>query len=169
MRWFTVPVLRVLLALFAAAPAYAVTARPQLAIPHVAKGPAIDGTLTDEAWKSAKQIPLAWDLRHKAAPTQATDVYVLSDDQALYVAFDAKQTAEIVANQHTDDVGFDTDDEVQVDLWPGGPQGFRYLFTATPLGTHYQPSSANAAYAPKWQSVGKVRPGGFTVTRRSPV
>ena len=95
-------------------------------------------------------------------------MYVLSDDQALYVAFDAKQTAEIVANQHTDDVGFDTDDEVQVDLWPGGPQGFRYLFTATPLGTHYQHSSENAAYAPKWQSVGKLRAGGFTVTMRIP-
>jgi len=146
----------------------AVSVRPQLAIPHVAKGPAIDGTLVDEAWKTAKRVPLAWDLRHKAAPAQATDVYVLSDDQALYVAFDAKQTAEIVANQHTDDVGFDTDDEVQVDLWPGGPLGFRYLFTATPLGTHYQHSSENAAYAPKWQSVGKLRPGGFTVTMRIP-
>ncbi len=146
----------------------AVSVRPQLAIPHVAKGPAIDGTLNDEAWKTAKLVPLAWDLRHKAAPAQPTDVYVLSDDQALYVAFDAKQTAEIVANQHTDDVGFDTDDEVQVDLWPGGPLGFRYLFTATPLGTHYQHSSENAAYAPKWQSVGKLRPGGFTVTMRIP-
>jgi hypothetical protein len=151
-----------------AAPAGAVSVRPQLAVPHVAKGPAIDGTLTDEAWKSAKHLTLAWDLRHKAAPAQSTDVYVLGDDQALYVAFDAKQTAEIVANQHTDDVGFDTDDEVQVDLWPGGPQGFRYLFTATPLGTHYQHSSENAAYAPKWQSVGKLRPGGFTVTMRIP-
>ena len=151
-----------------AAPAGAISTRPQLAIPHVAKGPAIDGTLADEAWKSAKHLTLGFDLRHKNAPAQSTDVYVVSDDQALYVAFDAKQTAEIVANQHTDDVGFDTDDEVQVDIWPGGPQGFRYLFTATPLGTHYQHSSENATYAPKWQSVGKVRPGGFTVTMRIP-
>jgi hypothetical protein len=151
-----------------AAPAGAVSVRPQLAIPHVAKGPAIDGTLSDEAWKSAKKLALAWDLRHKAAPAQTTDVYVVGDDQALYVAFDAQQTGEIVANQHTDDVGFDTDDEVQVDLWPGGPQGFRYLFTATPRGTHYQHSSENASYAPKWQSVGKLRPGGYTVTMRIP-
>ena len=107
-------------------------------------------------------------MRHGSAPSQKTDVYVLSDDLALYVAFDAQQSAEIVANQRTDDVGFDTDDEVQVDLWPGGPQGFRYLFTATPLGTHYQHSSENSTYAPKWQSVGRVRPGGFTVTMRIP-
>ncbi len=151
-----------------AAPAGAISARPQLAIPHVAKGPAIDGTLADEAWKSAKHLTLASTCGTRPRPRSPTDVYVVGDDQALYVAFDAKQTAEIVANQHTDDVGFDTDDEVQVDLWPGGPQGFRYLFTATPLGTHYQHSSENAAYAPKWQSVGKVRPGGFTVTMRIP-
>jgi len=168
MRHMTVPVLGVVLALFAAAPAYAVTARPQLAIPHVAKGPAVDGTLNDEAWKSAKQVQLEYDLRHKGPPQQKTDVYVVSDDKALYVAFDAQQTGEIVANQHTDDVGFDTDDEVQVDMWPGGPLGFRYLFTATPLGTHYQHSSENSTYAPKWQSVGKIRPGGFTVTMRIP-
>jgi hypothetical protein len=158
----------VALVVFSAAPAAAVSVRPQLAIPHVAKGPAIDGTLNDEAWKSAKHLKLEWDLRHKGAPSQPTDVYVVGDDQALYVAFDAQQKAEIVANQHTDDVGFDTDDEVQVDVWPGGPQGFRYLFTATPLGTHYQHSSENATYAPKWQSVGKLRPGGFTVTMRIP-
>jgi len=168
MRRFTGPILGVLVALLAAAPAYAVSARPQLAIPHVAKGPAIDGTLGDEAWKSAKQVSLAWDLRHKGPPRQKTDIYVVSDDRALYVAFDAEQTGEIVANQHTDDVGFDTDDEVQVDMWPGGPLGFRYLFTATPLGTHYQHSSENSTYAPKWQSVGKLRPGGFTVTMRIP-
>lgn len=162
--------LALLVALFAAttARAGAVSARPQLAIPHVAKGPAIDGTLADEAWKSAQRIPLAWDLRHKVAPRQKTEVYVVGDDQALYVAFDAEQTGEIVANQRTDDVGFDTDDEVQVDLWPGGSQGFQYLFTATPLGTHYQHSSENASYAPKWQSAGKIRPGGYTVTMRIP-
>ncbi|HZW53482.1 MAG TPA: hypothetical protein VFF00_05560 [Candidatus Elarobacter sp.] len=168
MRRLPIFVLGVLLAVLAASPAYAISARPELAIPHVAKGPVIDGTLTDEAWKSAKQVPLQYDLRHKGPPLQKTDVYVLSDDKALYVAFDAVQTSEIVANQRTDDVGFDTDDEVQVDLWPGGPLGFRYLFTATPLGTHYQHSSENSVYAPKWQSVGKLRPGGFTVTMRIP-
>ena len=168
MRRFTVPILSLTIALFVATPANAVSTRPQLGIPHVAKGPAIDGTLADEAWKAAKHVQLLYDLRHKSVPSQTTDVYVLGDDAALYVAFDAQQSAEIVANQHTDDVGFDTDDEVQVDLWPGGPLGFRYLFTATPLGTHYQHSSENSTYAPKWQSVGKLRPGGFTVTMRIP-
>jgi hypothetical protein len=168
MRRLTVPVLGVLLALLCWSRALAVSERPQLTIPHVAKGPAIDGTLADEMWKSAKRVPLAYDLRHKTLPSSKTEVYVLADDAALYVAFDAEQTGEIVANQHTDDVGFDTDDEVQVDLWPGGPNGFQYLFTATPLGTHYQHSSENSVYAPKWQSAGKLRPGGFTVTMRIP-
>jgi Carbohydrate family 9 binding domain-like len=168
MRRLAVPVLGAAVALLCSSPAYAVSERPKLAIPHVAKGPAIDGTLSDEAWKSAKELALVYDLRHKTLPSNKTKVYVLSDDAALYVAFDAEQSSEIVANQHTDDVGFDTDDEVQVDLWPGGPNGFRYLFTATPLGTHYQHSSENSVYAPKWQSVGKLRPGGYTVTMRIP-
>ncbi|HEV3089788.1 MAG TPA: hypothetical protein VGX96_21490, partial [Candidatus Elarobacter sp.] len=115
MRRLTVPVLGVLLALLCWSRALAVSERPQLTIPHVAKGPAIDGTLADEMWKSAKRVPLAYDLRHKTLPSSKTEVYVLADDAALYVAFDAEQTGEIVANQHTDDVGFDTDDEVQVD------------------------------------------------------
>ncbi len=56
--------LALLVALIAAttARAGAVAARPQLAIPHVAKGPVIDGTLADDAWKSAKQLALSWDL-----------------------------------------------------------------------------------------------------------
>ena len=165
---FIVPLIGLAIVLLTAMPASAISARPDLPVPHVASGPAIDGTLNDEAWKSAKRVKLEFDLRHKVVPRQKTDVYVVSDDRALYVAFDAEQTGEIVANQHTDDVGFDTDDEVQVDLWPGGPLGFRYLFTATPLGTHYQHSSENSTYAPKWQSVGKLRPGGFTVTMRIP-
>jgi hypothetical protein len=158
-----------LIALSACAPAAAATeVLPTVPTPHVAAGPPIDGTLTAEAWKSAQKVALGYDLRHKGAARNKTTVYVLSDDKALYVAFDCEQNGEIVANQHTDDVGFDTDDEVQVDAWPGGPLGFRYLFTATPLGTHYQHSTENASYAPKWQSVGKVRPGGFTVTMRIP-
>ncbi len=168
MRRLAVLILAFAIAVCSAAPATAISVRPQLAIPHVDRGPAIDGTLSGEAWKSAQHIQLEYDLRHKSLSNQKTDVYVVGDDKALYVAFDAVQNAEIVANQHTDDVGFDTDDEVQVDLWPGGPLGFRYLFTATPLGTHYQHSSENSTYAPKWQSVGKLRPGGFTVTMRIP-
>ena len=90
MRRFTVPILGVLIVLLMAAPAYAVSARPQLAIPHVAKGPAIDGTLSDEAWKSAKHVQLAYDLRHKGTPRRRPTCTSSSDDKALYVAFDAR-------------------------------------------------------------------------------
>ncbi len=63
----------------------------------------------------------------------------------------------------------DTDDEVQIDLWPNGTSGFQYLFITTALGTHYQFSSENTAFDPTWYSVGKLTPGGFTVTMKIPL
>jgi hypothetical protein len=63
----------------------------------------------------------------------------------------------------------DTDDEVQIDLWPNGPAGFRYIFITTALGTHYQFSSENNSYDPTWWSAGKLVPGGFTVTMKIPL
>jgi hypothetical protein len=135
-------------------------------LPHVAAGPPVDGTLTDPAWQSAMKVDLAYDLRFNRPAAQRTTAYIVADDKAIYVAFDAEQRGEIVATQHTNDVGFDSDDEVQIDLWPGGNSGFRYMFTATPNGTHYQHSTENSSYAPTWNSVGKLRPGGYTVTMR---
>ncbi|GAC1408810.1 MAG: hypothetical protein NVSMB64_17410 [Candidatus Velthaea sp.] len=138
-------------------------------IPHLAAGPKLlDGTLADPLWQQAQKLDLGFDLRFNRTAAQKTTAYLLSDERALYVAFDAQQTGEIVATQHTDNVGFDTDDEVQVDLWPTGGNGIRYIFTATPLGTHYAHSTENAVYEPAWQSSGKLHPGGYTVTARIP-
>lgn len=93
----------------------------------------------------------------------------MTDGKFLYVGLEAKQDGPIAAAQHTNNVGLDTDDEVQIDLWPAGSNGFRYLFIATPLGTHYQFSSENDAYEPNWDSAGKLRAGGFSVTMRIPL
>lgn len=162
----------VLAALFVACP---IVARAESApaaftaeIPHVETPPKLDGTLADPLWQQAQKLDLGFDLRFNRQAGQKTTAYLLSDAQALYVAFDAEQAGEIVATQHTDNVGFDTDDEVQLDLWPTGPSGIRYIFTMTPLGTHYAHSTENAVYEPSWQSTGKLHPGGFTVTARIP-
>ncbi len=53
-------------------------------------------------------------------------------------------------------------------LWPGGRNSVVYSFSATPNGTHDQSSTENTAFAPAWDSVGKIVPGGFTVTMRIP-
>lgn len=133
-----------------------------------ASPPPIDGNADLPIWKTGTHLSLGWDMRHEKSALDKTDVYLLDDAHYLYVAFVAEQHGDILATQHTDEVGFDTDDEVQIDLWPGGDSGFRYLFTATPIGTHYSHSSENTNYSPKWTSSGRLTANGYEVTMRIP-
>ncbi|MFN2450306.1 MAG: hypothetical protein ABR508_11065 [Candidatus Baltobacteraceae bacterium] len=149
--------------------AHAAAAAAALAVGTVSAGPPVDGSLQHPAWQHAQPVSLAWDLQgHKAAP-DATSAYVVTDGTYLYVAFDAKQRSAIVATQHTNDAGQGTDDEVDVDLWPGGTNGFFYQFSANPIGTHYQSSSENSGYRPSWWSAGTVRAGEYVVTMKIPL
>lgn len=142
----------------------------ELTIPVVATAPPVDGTLSSPIWKQAATVQLTYDLHSHGAAQEPTSVYLLSDGKALYIGFDAKQTrTSITANQHTNNVGQDTDDEVQVNLWPGGSTGFAYQFISTPSGTHYQNSSENSTYEPQWESAGHVHGNEYTVTMRVPL
>lgn len=140
-----------------------------VAIPKIATAPPIDGTLTAAVWKSAAVAHLTYDLRTHAAAGDETTDYIMTDGTYLYVGIDAKQRIPVRAIQHTNGVGQDTDDEVQIDLWPNGTAGFQYLFITTALGTHYQISSENTSFEPTWWSAGKLVPGGFTVTMKIPL
>jgi hypothetical protein len=140
-----------------------------LAVPLVTADPPVDGTLSHAEWKSAQSVTLDWDLQgHKRAPQQ-TAAYVETDGKYLYVGFDAKQQSAIVATQHTDDAGQGADDDVEIDLWPGGTNGFLYQFISNPIGTHYQSSSENSGYRPQWWSSGSVRDGEYIVTMKIPL
>lgn len=142
----------------------------ELKVPVVATAPPLDGTLTSAAWKQAATAQLTYDLHSHAPAQEPTTVYLLSDGKALYVGFDAKEIrTPIMANQHTNNVGQDTDDEVQVNLWPGGSTGFAYQFISTPSGTHYQNSTENLTYEPQWESAGHVDGTEYTVTMRIPL
>jgi hypothetical protein len=140
-----------------------------LTVPHSTNAPPIDGTLNSAAWKDAAIAHLTYDLRNHAPATEATSIYTISDGSYLYVAVDAKQSIPVRATEHTDGVGLDTDDEVQVDLWPNGTRGFRYKFTSTAIGTHYQYSTENNSFEPAWSSAGKIVPGGYAITMRIPL
>ncbi|HEY5095140.1 MAG TPA: sugar-binding protein [Candidatus Eremiobacteraceae bacterium] len=140
-----------------------------LTVPQTTVAPPIDGTLDNPAWKNAAVAQLTYDLRDHAAATQATTIYTMSDGTYLYVGIDAKQSIPVRTTEHTNGVGLDTDDEVQVDLWPNGTRGFRYKFTSTAIGTHYQYSTENNSFEPAWSSAGKVVPGGYAITMRIPL
>lgn len=140
-----------------------------IVVPVASAAPTIDGTLSAEAWKTAVKVALPYDLHSHASSQEPTTVYLLADAKALYVAFDAQETrTPILANQHTNNVGMDTDDEVQVNLWPNGSQGFAYQFISTPVGTRYQSSSENLSYEPQWDAVGRIDGSHYVVTMRIP-
>lgn len=138
-------------------------------VPHVDSAPPIDGSLESPAWKTAAAAPLMFSLRNHHGAAEATTVYLLSDGTFLYVGIDAKQSIPVRATEHTNGVGLDTDDEVQVDLWPNGTSGFRYKFTSTAIGTHYQYSTENNSFEPEWWSAGKIVPGGYFITMKIPL
>jgi len=140
-----------------------------ISIPSTTTAPPIDGTLDSPVWKSAAVAHLGYDLRYHATAAQATTLYLITDGPFLYVGIDARQSTPIRATEHTNGVGLDTDDEVQVDLWPNGTSGFRYKFTTTPIGTHYQFSTENNSFEPEWWTVGRIVDGGYIVTEKIPL
>lgn len=149
--------------LLAAALAYSIT------VPWVKTPPALRADAADSAWKSAAHVRLEHDLtfRHDDQG-QTTDVYIVADSQFVYVRFVCAQTVPIVAEQHTNNSGIESDDYVTLKLWPGGRSGIIYSFSATPNGTHDQSSSENTAFAPAWDSVGGTVRNGFIVMMRVP-
>ena len=121
-------------------------------------------------------IPAVQKALQKAGPIlsdmstdQQTTVYMMTDGAFLYVAVDAKQRIPVRATEHTNGVGLDTDDEVQVDLWPNGTSGFRYKFTSTPIGTHYQYSTENNSFELEWWTAGKIVDGGYVINMKIPL
>lgn len=143
--------------------AYAITA------PTVQSAPKIDGTLSDPAWKNAAHVQLEWDFTFRRAAQETTDAYMLVDSKYLYVAFVAKQRQPIVATQHTNDQPLPNDDVVRVYFWPAGDSGNEYGFVANPIGTRYEFSSENTAFAAAWDAVAKTDGDGYTVTERIPL
>ncbi|HZT12514.1 MAG TPA: hypothetical protein VFA29_06915 [Candidatus Baltobacteraceae bacterium] len=140
-----------------------------LAIPAAAAAPRIDASLSDPAWTSAAIVRLQYNLRSHGPAPEETVARVMADKAYIYVAFDVKQSEPIAASQFTNDVGCCVDDSVQIDLWPNGPKGFRYLFISTPIGTRYQYSSENNVYEPTWWSTGRITSGGYIVTMKIPL
>ncbi|MDP9024748.1 MAG: DUF5916 domain-containing protein [Candidatus Eremiobacteraeota bacterium] len=131
--------------------------------------PPCDGTIGPQ-WKSATPVTLPYDTKVHGAAAERTTAYLMTDGKSLFVAFDSVQTrARIKADQRTNNVGIDTDDEVTVSLFPNGTQGFVYQFISTPAGTRYQNSSENPNYEPAWEASGRVDGTRYTVTMQIPL
>lgn len=140
-----------------------------LDVPALAQAPALDPHAPDSAWNGAARVDMRWDVTNQRVASEPSYAFIAISGGDLYVRFDVTQRESLLAQQHANNIGDGTDDEVWIDLWPDGPAGFFYQFAATSNGTHFQYSSENTAYAPTWQSYGTVHAGGFTVTMRIPM
>jgi hexosaminidase len=93
--------------------------RPHLKVPRAASAPVIDGDLSDDAWRGAQRVEgfLALGADGAEPPVQ-TSAAVMSDDQALYVAFTCPEPniAGLRRDSVTDDGGVWADDCVEVFL-----------------------------------------------------
>ncbi|HTV91750.1 MAG TPA: sugar-binding protein [Verrucomicrobiae bacterium] len=156
----------VLLVCAAALPAAADDAPPTLTLP-AAPAPAMDAGL-NQSWDGAATVHLRYDFTYRRPATSPATVRVTQDGTALYVAFDVTQKA-VIANQHTNGSSVLSDDYVGVYLDPQGTEGFSYAFFANPIGTRYQTSSENSAYAPEWTAIAHATPNGYEVLLRIPL
>ncbi|GAC1406903.1 MAG: hypothetical protein NVSMB64_13130 [Candidatus Velthaea sp.] len=163
-----------LLALIVLLAAPAVAARAEttlgsLAIPSIAAAPPLDPKAPAAAWDGIPAVALTWDVQHQRPASEASTARIATDGKDFFVRFDVAQRETLLQQQHTNNVGDGTDDEVWVDFWPGGNSGFFYQFAATSNGTHFQYSGENTAYAPTWEPAGAVVEGGFVTTMRIPI
>jgi hypothetical protein len=113
------------------------TATPTL----VQRAPIVDGRLDDEAWRDAPPLSgfVQRELREGEPVSERTEVRILSDGVALYVAawlFDRDPTG-IVAGEKIRDVALDNSDYVAIilDTYLDRQNGF--VFATTPAGIEY--------------------------------
>ncbi len=131
--------------------------------------PPLDPAAPATAWVQATSVTLAWNPVKSQPASEPATARVATDGKFLYVRFDVPQREPVSAVQHTNDVGQGNDDQVWIDLWPNGLNGYFYQFIATPNGTHYEYSSENTAYSPNWESHGAANGNGYTVTMKIPL
>ena len=140
-----------------------------ISVTKAATAPPLEPSADQAAWAGGAGTELTWEVQHGRQMNERTTAHIVTDGKYLYVRFDVSQREPIAQSQRTNDVGQGVDDEVWIDLWPEGNNGYQYQFFATPNGTHFESSTENSSYAPRWESFGVVRDGGYTVTMSIPL
>lgn len=113
--------------------------RPSLAVPHAAAPPAIDGSLDDAAWAGAAVIaglsPARGARRGPEFDLLATEIRLLWDADALYVAFRCRDDEVWASGAIAHDGDVYTDDVVEVFVDPQGDGRQWMEFQVNPLNT----------------------------------
>jgi hypothetical protein len=157
----TAAVSAIAIALFAAAGARAQAPAPQVEIVWTDTPPEIDGRLDDAVWQDAaviteftQVIPVPG-----AAPSQRTEIRLLTDRENLYIAVRCLDTdAEgIVANRMRRDELFFFDDRIQiiVDTFHDRQNG--YVFEVNPNGGRRDVLIEGDAFSNSWDTIWYAR------------
>lgn len=113
--------------------------RPEARVARTAQAPVIDGVLEPEIWASAPSIgPLTQvEPNQGSAPSEATDVRFLYDDDNLYVAIRCYDSEpwKIVATQAARDAQLDPDDRVELIFDTFLDYRNAYFFQMSPAGS----------------------------------
>ena len=147
-------------------------------IPRLQGEIVVDGELDDAAWAQAQVVEIA----HEVSPgdnipaPQQTTVRIAHDDDALYVAFDARDTdpARIRAYLRDRDAAFD-DDWVGLFMDTFDDQRRAYEFFVNPLGVQMDlikdetnGGNEDSSWDGLWSSAGKRTAHGYQVELRIP-
>ncbi|GAB1406785.1 DUF5916 domain-containing protein [Thermomonas brevis] len=147
-------------------------------IPRLQGEIVVDGELDDAAWAQAQVVDIAYEVSpgdNIPAPQQTT-VRIGHDDDALYVAFDARDTdpARIRAYLRDRDAAFD-DDWVGLFMDTFDDQRRAYEFFVNPLGVQMDlikdetnGGNEDSSWDGLWSSAGKVTAHGYQVELRIP-
>lgn len=164
-------------------------AAPPATAEHVAEGgksiklvrngsaPKIDGVLDDPAWDTAAHFDdfHQIDPIHRGAPTERTEVYVLFDDDALYIgvhAFDSEPD-KIRATQLAQNKTIRADDMIQVILDPFLNRRTGYSFFINPNGIrreglYEKPYQMNRDWTGIWYGDARIVEDGWTAEIKIP-
>jgi len=138
-----------------------------------ASGPIrVDGSLDEEAWKTASTIPLAyeWHPGDNVPPPAKTDVLLTFDRQNLYVGFRAYDSKPGAISAHlTDrDIPF-SDDTVGFMIDTFNDQRRAFQFRVNPLGVQMDATNSDVdgsedwSWNAIWASEGRITSDGYVV------
>jgi len=139
----------------------------------------IDGDLSDSAWQQADPYEghfFQQEPEDRKPSSQKTRIMVLQDDKNLYFGMQAyyDDPDRIFASSMRRDVGFGTDDILELLIGPLGDNRTSYTFSNTPLGGKIdaiisdEGNHINSSWDGVWYSKAQINDQGFAVEMAIP-
>jgi Domain of unknown function (DUF5916)/Carbohydrate family 9 binding domain-like len=139
----------------------------------------VDGALDEEAWQEAEPASdfVQQDPRTGEPATEATEVRVLVDDEAIYFGVSCRDSnpGGVVARELRRDNAFADDDHFAILLDTFHDHRNAFHFAINPLGTQYdalitdEGHDINTEWNERWWSAGRITPDGWTAEIKIPL